>query len=101
MTDAELNAELKARGMFSLEEMMHPEPNKLDAFMAHTGVSDYDTFGEWLEKRRREMLMMRLKYELSDTQDEMYEWVLAHSGALNEVWSNWKQAKYRMKEGET
>lgn len=92
--EAGLSERMKAAGMYSIEEMMEPKP--LDRWMAHAAVKDMDTFEQWLMMRYREFVTMKAKYELGDTEkDELYEWVLAHSGAFSEVIANFRAAYAR------
>ena len=88
----DLDTRMKAAGMIPLSEILKGSP--MDAFLAHAGVVDIDSFGEWLEVRYEEMMRMRVRMELkgSPEEDEMYEWVFSHSAVLREVIVNFRAA---------
>lgn len=89
---ADLDTRMKAAGMMTIDQILSTK-NPINRFMAHTGVTDIKSFEQWLEMRHREFAHMRVKYELDkNTKDELYEWVLAHSGALGEVIVNFRKA---------
>jgi len=82
---------MKAAGMMTVDEMLSGAP--MDAFHRHAGVNSLETFAQWIEMRRREFLVMRAKRSLDKREDdELYEWVLAHSGVFSEVHINFKAA---------
>jgi len=87
-----LDKRLEAAGMISVAEMLRGAP--LDAFMTHAGVHNLETFGQWLQMRRGEMLRMVGRYDLGEKpkDDELYEWVTSHSAVLGEVHVNFKAA---------
>lgn len=89
---AELDKRLEAAGMIAVAEMLRGAP--LDRFMTHAGVNSPETFGQWLEMRRGEMLRLQAGYDLGDKPkgDELYEWVASHSAVLAEVHVNFKAA---------
>ncbi|URQ76204.1 MAG: hypothetical protein NBV76_05435 [Candidatus Ochrobactrum gambitense] len=88
----DLNARLKAKGMYSIDEMMGNLP--IDKWRVHSGMTDLTFFGEWLERKSREYLTMKAAYDLGDKDesDELYEWVLAHYGAFHDVLVNFRAA---------
>lgn len=89
---ADLDTRMKAAGMMTIDQVLSTN-NPINRFMAHSGVTDIKSFEQWLEMRHREFAHMRVKYELDrETKDELYEWVLAHSGALGEVIVNFRKA---------
>lgn len=90
--DDDLNARLKAAGMYSIPEMMGVTP--LSRWTVQAGMTDLTFFEKWLERRLAQSLRMRVGYELGDNDkdDELYEWVLAHSTVLSEVLENFKAA---------
>jgi hypothetical protein len=89
--EASLDDRMKAAGMFTIDQMMGITP--LSRFTIHAGMTDLKFFEAWLDRRAREMLMMRVKYELGDKpKDDMYEWVVSHAASLMEVRANFKAA---------
>mgnify|MGYP001458515197 CR=1 FL=1 len=96
---AELDARMKAAGMIPASDLLRGDM-PLERWIAHAGVNDMDSFEQWLSRRHREFMTMRMAYELGDKgkEDELYEWVLAHCGALGEVMANFRAAKTRMAE---
>ena len=91
-----LDERMVAAGMIPLSTILSGE-GVLKQWMAHTGVVDLDTFEQWLLMRYRELLIMRMPYELGDKDksDELYEWVLGHAGAFSEVTANFRAMKER------
>lgn len=82
---------MRAAGMMTIEEMLAGAP--LDRFMKHAGVSDLETYGQWLEMKCREFLTMQAKRDLDkEPEDDMYEWVLAHAAVFQEARINFKAA---------
>lgn len=92
-TDETLDARMKAAGMVPLSDMLSGK-GPIEPFLAHVGVCDMQTFGEWLAKRYASMATMRAQYELGDRDkaDELYEWVFSYNAALGEVMANWRKA---------
>ncbi len=92
LEEGDLNARLKAKGMYSIEELMGELP--LDRWRVHSGMTDLKFFGEWLERKAREYLTMKATYDLGDKDenDDLYEWVLAHYGAFHDVLVNFRAA---------
>lgn len=90
--DADLAQRMKAAGMLSVAELMAGQP--LDGFQRHAGVHDLATFAQWLEMRRTECLKMHARFQLEgrEDDDELYEWVIAHSAVFNEAHINFKAA---------
>lgn len=89
-----LDERMKAAGMMPVSEMLERSP--LGAFSAHTGVTDLDSFEQWLQMRREEFLRMQARMTLDgEEKDEMFEWVVAHSAVLGEVMANFRQATGR------
>lgn len=82
---------MKAAGMMTVDELIAGAP--LDAFHRHAGVNSLETFGQWLEMRRREYASMQARRTLDKREDdELYEWVLAHAGVFGEAHINFKAA---------
>ncbi len=94
--DADLNARLKAAGMYSIPEMMGVTP--LTRWTVQAGMTNLDAFTAWLDRRVGQFLRMKASYELGDKDkgDELYEWVNAHSAALSEVRENFRAAREAM-----
>jgi len=92
LEESDLNARLKAKGMYSIEEMMGTLP--VDKWRIQSGMTDIKFFGEWLERKTREYLTMKAAYEAGDKDesDELYEWVLAHYGAFHDILVNFRAA---------
>ncbi|MDT6940784.1 hypothetical protein RI570_21320 [Brucella pseudogrignonensis] len=92
LEEGDLNARLKAKGMYSIDEMMGTLP--VDKWLVHSGMTDIKFFGEWLERKTREYLTMKAEYDAGnkDERDELYEWVLAHYGAFRDVLVNFRAA---------
>ncbi|QRE77358.1 hypothetical protein [Methylobacterium aquaticum] len=86
--DADLNARLKAAGMYSIPEMMGVTP--LTRWIVQAGMTDLDALATWLDRRVSQFLRMKAGYELGDKDkgDNLYEWVNAHSAAFSEVRAN-------------
>lgn len=87
-----LDERLKSAGMLSVADLMAGAP--LDGFMTHAGVRDIETFGQWVEMKRAEFMRLQARYDLGDKpkDDELYEWVVAHSAVFSEVHVNLKAA---------
>lgn len=91
---ANLAERMKAAGMMSIEQMLERSP--LGGFQAHAGVTDLESFEEWIQMRRNEFLTMQARMVLDKQEDdEMFEWVLAHCAVLGEVIANFRQATGR------
>ncbi len=91
-TTENLDERLKAAGMLTVTELLAGTP--LDRFCAHVGVTTLKSFEEWLLMRRSEILEMQATMLLEKKEsDGLYEWIIAHSGALAEVITNFRQAK--------
>ena len=87
---SDLDERLRANGMLTVEEVLQP----LNRFQVHAGMTDLAFFDVWLERKAREYATMRARYELGekDKSDDLYEWVLAHSGAYHDVLVNFRAA---------
>lgn len=88
----DLDARLKAAGMYTVEEIMAGTP--VDKWRVHAGMDNLQFFGEWLERKAREYKVMTAGYDIGDKDksDELYEWSLAHSGAFHDVLVNFRAA---------
>lgn len=89
----DLNDRLRAAGMFTIPEMMGETP--LTRWQTHAAMTSLDAFEWWLEAQVRQYLTMKAEYEIGDKpkDDELYEWVLAHSGAFHVIRTNFRAAK--------
>lgn len=88
-TKAEVDAQLKARGMVSVDQLVKP----FSPFQIHAGMSDLGFFKEWLARKASEYAQMRAKCEvMNETDDDMYEWLLGNSGAYADVLANFNAA---------
>jgi len=98
--DATLDERMTRAGMIPLTALLNGE-TPLEKWHTHTGVKDLNTFEQWLMMRYREVMLMRIPYELGekDKSDEMYEWVLGHVGALTEVVANFRAARKALAQG--
>ena len=89
-----LDERMKEAGMIPLSELV--EKNALGKFSVHAGVTDLNSFEEWLKMRFKEMALPRIGLELDkNTDDEMYEWYMSHMAAFGEVLANFRQATGR------
>lgn len=90
---ADLDARMKAAGMIPLSDLLCKE-SPLDKWATSTAVCDVQSFKDYVERRYREFMTMRVAYELGEKgeEDELYEWVLAHCGALHDVLVNLRAA---------
>lgn len=98
--DADLDTRMKALGMYSMGQIMGNN-KPLDRFMNHAGVSDLDSFFQWLANKTEYYTRMRLRYETGqrpkDDEDdaELLSWIFAHSAAFKSVLGNFRQAMER------
>lgn len=92
-TDRTLDERMKAAGMYTVAEMMDVTP--LSRWTVQAGMTDLDFFGEWLDRKTSEYIRMKAAYDLGDKDesDELYEWVLAHSGAFSSIRENYRAAR--------
>lgn len=88
-----LDDRLRAAGMFTVPEMMGETP--LTRWQTHAAMTSLDAFEWWLDAQVRQYLTMKAQYEIGDKpkDDELYEWVLAHSGAFHVIRTNFRAAK--------
>lgn len=88
---SDLDERMREAGMMTIDEMVSGSP--IDKWHCNTGVTDLDSFHEWLEMKLREMLHLRILIELGDGEgNELYEWALAHSAVLQSVLANFRKA---------
>lgn len=86
-----LDERMVAAGMIPLSEILKCQL-PIDKFRAHTGVKDIHSFKWWVEMRLKEFMTMRIEQDLDDTEDEMYEWILAQSNCYHDVLTNFNAA---------
>jgi hypothetical protein len=90
-----LDARMKAAGMIPLSELLN-NPGVVGPFAVHAGVTDLETYYQWLEMRYEESAKSRVSMELDKkTDDEMFEWILSHQAAFGEALANFKAATGR------
>ncbi|QHJ81417.1 MAG: hypothetical protein [Bacteriophage sp.] len=82
---AGLDERMKAAGMYTIAEMMGITP--LTKWTSNPAINTIEHFSEWLDRKTAEYLRMKAAYELGDKSqdDELYEWVLAHSGVFSTI----------------
>jgi hypothetical protein len=86
-----LDEKLRNAGMLTITQILKGTP--IDAMHACSEVIDLESFNKWLSVTREEFLSMKAKLTLDKRQDnELFEWVLAHSAALQTVSINFKKA---------
>jgi hypothetical protein len=89
----DLDARMKAAGMYTVAEMMGVTP--LTRWNVHAGMNSLEAFAEWLDRKVSEYLRMKGAYDLGDKDeaDELYEWVLAHSAVFSTIRENFRAAQ--------
>lgn len=84
----DLDRALSEMGMLTATQMIHGQP-----LMRHAGVCDLDTFKQWLTMRRKELLLMKAGLVVDGKEkSELFEWVMAHHAAFEEVLVNFNSA---------
>lgn len=90
-----LDKRMKDAGMMPVSEMLE-RGAPLGKFSAHAGVKDLETFEQWIKMRLKEHYTLQAKMVLdSETNQDLYEWVIAHTAVLGEVLANFRQATGR------
>lgn len=86
----DLDGRMKAAGMYTIAEMMGVTP--LTRWKSNPAINTIEAFSEWLDRKSAEYLQMKAGYDLGDKAetDELYEWVLAHTGAFTSVRDQWQ-----------
>ena len=80
--------------MMPVSEMLERSP--LGRFSAHAGVSDLESFEQWIQMKREEFIRMQASMQLDGKEkDELFEWVVAYNAVLGEVIANFRQATGR------
>lgn len=84
MTDQELAAAMKAKGMLPLDEIL--AGNLMGKFSTHCAVNDPDSLHWWVKSQHEKYLKMRLEYEVGGKEkDDLFEWVFAHSAVFGTI----------------
>lgn len=93
--DSDLDARMLAAGMMPVSKML--ESSALNKFFAHAGVTDLESFEQWIQMQRKEFISMQARMTLDgkEEEDDLYEWVVAHNAVLGAVMANFRQATGR------
>ena len=95
-----LDARLKAAGMMTIAEMLESPP--LTAFHVHAGVTDLTSFERWLEMKWQSYTTQQAALQLDNREDdELFEWVVAHSAVFSSVLINFRAANIPPTEDKT
>lgn len=90
----QIDKRMAAAGMMPATEMLERSP--LGKFSANAGVTDLESFEQWLQAQRANFLRMQARMTLDgEEKDEMFGWVIAHNAVLGEVIANFRQATGR------
>tara|TARA_R110002072_G_scaffold287391_1_gene453010 strand:- start:268 stop:972 length:705 start_codon:yes stop_codon:yes gene_type:complete len=93
-----IDARMKAAGMMTIAEMLESPP--LTAFHVHAGVTDLDSFEKWLVMEWQSYTTQQAELQLDNREDdELFEWVVAHSAVFLEVLINFRAANTPPTEG--
>lgn len=90
--DRDLSVRMEAAGMVPLDAMT--KPNCLTSFAVHSGMTDLDFFGEWVERNARDYGRMQAAHQAGarPLDDDMFNYVMGKSGAFKEVLENYHAA---------
>jgi hypothetical protein len=79
-------------GMTPLSKLLSRDP--MGKFAVHNAVHSIEDFEWWVNQQHEQYLRMRMRYELGDKpkDDDLYEWVLAHSAVFGRVAATLRQA---------
>lgn len=82
--DAPLDDRMAALGMVPMSTLLSEPPT---SFSVHVGVNSLASFTDWLEKKNEGFLKMRMRYDvgIKPKDDEVFEWIFAHSAAFGQV----------------
>lgn len=89
LDEPDLEAEMQKAGMFSMDDMLSGKHET--KYSTHAGVSDIESFSEWLKKKREQYLKTRIKQEFKKN-DELYDFVLGKNAAYDEIYLNFRKA---------
>lgn len=89
--DGDLNERMAALGMVPLDKLLSVPPTP---FSVHAAMKDMDSFVWWVNSKNREYTTMRLRYEIwkREKNDDLYEWVFAHSAVFGAIADNLRAA---------
>lgn len=90
--DRDLSVRMEVAGMVPLDAMT--KPNCLTSFAVHSGMTDLDFFGEWVERNARDYGRMQAAHQAGarPLDDDMFNYVMGKSGAFKEVLENYRAA---------
>lgn len=94
MTEATLEQRMADAGMVPLSDML--TGTEFDKWRVHTGVQDIPSFLAFAEKKYESYTRMFIEMKLDrSTDDEFFEWVLAHKAVWGDVVFNMRAALER------
>jgi hypothetical protein len=81
-----LDERMKAAGMMPLSELLKSN-GAMEKWERHAGLKSFTDFVDWVHRKQREYMTMRMQYELGDKDksDDLFEWVFAHAAVFNTV----------------
>jgi len=88
--EIDIEKEIKNAGMVPLEDILQGNV-PIQKYITHVGVTELESFAEWLEKKREQFLRMRVKQEFNKN-DELYDFVLGKNSAYEEIYQNFRKA---------
>lgn len=88
-----LDERMIAAGMIPLSKLL-AGGLPLEKFSVHAGMDSIEFFQVWINRNHEQYMKMRMRYELGDKpkDDDMYEWVFAHSAVYGTVAENLRAA---------
>ena len=99
MNNKDLDARMKAAGMMTIPEMLENPP--LTVFHVHAGVTDLASFERWLEMEWQSYMTQQAELQLDNREDDdLFEWVVAHSAVFSSVLINFRAANTPPTEGD-
>ena len=88
--EIDLEKEMKQAGMIPLKDIIEGNV-PIQKYITHTGVTELQSFANWLERKREQYLRMRIKQELNKN-DDLYDFVLGKASAYEEIYQNFRKA---------
>ena len=88
--EIDLEEEMKQAGMIPLKDIIEGNV-PTQKYITHTGVTELQSFADWLERKREQCLRMRIKQEF-DRNDELYDFLLGKASAYEEIYQNFRKA---------
>jgi predicted RNA-binding Zn-ribbon protein involved in translation (DUF1610 family) len=81
-----LDERMKAAGMIPLSELLKSN-GAMEKWERHAGMKSFTDFVDWVHRKQREYMTMRMQYELGDKDknDDLFQWVFAHAAVFNSV----------------